>query len=85
MTTIILIGDVAKKRAIFRQELKSLPRELEIDYVIDYMCLADTSIQIICKYTDGAQPLDFIYKDASKMIEYLEYWTEFRLSSISIY
>lgn len=85
MTTIILIGDVAKNRAIFRQELNSLPRELEIDYVIDYMCLADTSIQIICKYTDGSQPLDFIYQDASKMIEYLEYWTEFRISSISIY
>lgn len=85
MTTIQLIGNVANKRATFRQELKSLAKDLELNYTIDYMCLAESSIQILCKHIDGNDSLQSLYNDAYQIVDYLEQWTEYRLSSISIY
>ena len=85
MTTIQLIGNVANKRATFRQELKTLASEWELNYTIDYMCLAETSIQIICKHIDGYESRESLFLDADQILSYLEQWTEFKTSSISFY
>lgn len=85
MTTIQLIGNVANKRTTFRQELKSLAKDWELQYTFDYMCLAESSIQILCKRKDGHEILTTIMIDADNIRQYLEQWTDFRLSSISIY
>ena len=85
MTTIQLIGNVANKRATFRKELESLAKDWELQYTFDYICLAESSIQILCKRNDGHESLTTILIDADEIMQYLEQWTEFRLSSISIY
>lgn len=85
MTTIQLVGNVVNKRATFRQELKSLAKEWEQHYVIDYIALADSYIQITCKRKEGHESVSVILLDADIIRQYLEKWTEFRLSSISIY
>lgn len=85
MTTIQFIGNVANKIATFRQELKSLAKDWELQYTFDYMCLAESSIQILCKRKDGHESLTTMMIDADNIRQYLEQWTEFRLSSISIY
>lgn len=85
MTTIQLIGNVANKRATFRQELKSLAKDWELHYTFDYMCLAESSIMIICKRKDGHESLTTMLIDCDEICQYLEQWTEFKTSSISIY
>ena len=85
MTTIQLIGNVANKRAIFRKELKELSLDWEINYVFDYMCLAGDSVQIIAKHKNGYETRWTMFEDANEICEYLEQWTEWKTSSISIY
>ena len=85
MTTIQLIGNVSNKRATFRQELKSLAKDWEQHYVFDYMCLAENSIQILCKRKDGHESISIILLDADIIRKYLELWTEWQTTSISIY
>lgn len=85
MTTIQLIGNVGTKRATFRQELKTLASEWELNYIIDYICLAETSIQITCKHKEGYQSREYLFLDADQILSYLEQWTEWKTSSISFY
>ena len=85
MNTIQLIGNVANKRATFRQELKELQKDWEQHYIINYMCLAESSIQIICKFKNGIESRNNLYLDADMILCHLEQWTEWKTSSISIY
>lgn len=85
MTTIQLIGNVATKRANFRQELKTLASEWELNYTIDYICLAETYIQVTCKHKQGYETRETLFLDADLMLTFLEQWTEFKTSSISFY
>lgn len=85
MTTIQLIGNVANKRSTFRQELKSLAKDWELHYTFDYMCLAESYIQVLCKRKEGHESLTTMLIDCDEIRQYLEQWTEFKTSSISIY
>lgn len=85
MTTIQLIGNVSNKRSTFRQELKSLAKDWELHYTFDYMCLAESYIQILCKRKEGHESLTTMLIDCDEIRQYLEQWTEFKTSSISIY
>ena len=85
MNTIQLIGNVANKRATFRQELKELQKDWELNYIINYMCLAESSIQITCKFIHGYETRWTLTDDANQLLDHLERWTEWETSSISIY
>lgn len=85
MNTIQLIGNVVNKRATFRQELKELQKDWELNYIINYMCLAETYIQITCKFKHGYETRWTLTDDANQLLDHLEHWTEWKTSSISIY
>ena len=85
MTTMQLIGKVANKRGTFRKELKELAHDYEGNYVFECQNSAGSSFVIIVKHIEGYETRWSLSLVANQFCDYLEQWTEWKTSSISIY
>lgn len=84
MNKIHIIGYIGNDISKFRQAVKELKIDWEINYNFLYMCLNNDYVQLTMTHKSNYEFKNHLLNDADSVSDYLEEKTKFRTESIQI-